>query len=326
MHLPCGRCIGCKLERSKQWAIRLMHEAQLHEANSFLNLTYDDKKRERQDGGASSPPNPTESLRDSSSPSTVKSQTSRDNRDQEPRDPSAREDAHAKRAHEQSLHVRHVQLFLKRLRKDQEKRGLAKIRYYAAGEYGDKRSRPHYHIALFGEEFSEDRYHWRTTEAGHKLYRSPRLEALWTHGNCEIGNLTFESAAYIARYVTKKMTGPKAEEHYKRRDQVTGEEFMVTPEFSIMSRGGKRGKGLGGSWLEKFVTDVYPHDYVVMNGQQLKPPRFYDKHYEAMEPQIMAHIKLERELEGATNAGDNTPERLRSKETVATARLNLKRR
>lgn len=40
LELPCGRCMGCKLEKSKQWAIRCDKEAQLHEENSFLTLTF----------------------------------------------------------------------------------------------------------------------------------------------------------------------------------------------------------------------------------------------------------------------------------------------
>ena len=42
LQLPCGRCIGCKLDRSRQWAVRLMHEAEMHEDSCFLTLTYDD--------------------------------------------------------------------------------------------------------------------------------------------------------------------------------------------------------------------------------------------------------------------------------------------
>lgn len=38
--LPCGQCIGCRQERSRQWAVRVMHEAALHPYNSFLTLTY----------------------------------------------------------------------------------------------------------------------------------------------------------------------------------------------------------------------------------------------------------------------------------------------
>lgn len=40
LSVPCGRCIGCRLERSRQWAIRCVHEAQLHEETAFITLTY----------------------------------------------------------------------------------------------------------------------------------------------------------------------------------------------------------------------------------------------------------------------------------------------
>lgn len=39
--VPCGQCIGCRLNRAEGWASRMMHEAQLHEHNSFITLTYD---------------------------------------------------------------------------------------------------------------------------------------------------------------------------------------------------------------------------------------------------------------------------------------------
>ena len=42
LQLPCGRCIGCRLERSRQWAMRCVHEASLSPYNSFITLTYDD--------------------------------------------------------------------------------------------------------------------------------------------------------------------------------------------------------------------------------------------------------------------------------------------
>lgn len=43
LKVPCGQCTGCKTERARQWAIRCMHEAQLHETNCFITLTYDDE-------------------------------------------------------------------------------------------------------------------------------------------------------------------------------------------------------------------------------------------------------------------------------------------
>src|SRR3954449_8205389 len=41
--LPCGQCIGCRLERSRQWAMRCVHENKMHPRSSFVTLTYDDK-------------------------------------------------------------------------------------------------------------------------------------------------------------------------------------------------------------------------------------------------------------------------------------------
>ncbi|WNK14517.1 MAG: replication initiator protein [Microvirus sp.] len=38
--IPCGRCIGCRLEKARQWAARCVHESQLHQRNCFLTLTY----------------------------------------------------------------------------------------------------------------------------------------------------------------------------------------------------------------------------------------------------------------------------------------------
>ena len=42
VEVGCGRCIGCKLKRSAEWAIRCVHEASQHpdKDNSFLSLTY----------------------------------------------------------------------------------------------------------------------------------------------------------------------------------------------------------------------------------------------------------------------------------------------
>lgn len=39
MKLPCGQCIGCRLEYSRQWAIRCLDEAAMHSSNCFITLT-----------------------------------------------------------------------------------------------------------------------------------------------------------------------------------------------------------------------------------------------------------------------------------------------
>ena len=98
------------------------------------------------------------------------------------------------------------------------------VRFFHCGEYGELLYRPHYHACLFGFDFS-DKVLW-STRGGVRLYRSKILEKLWTFGFSTIGDVTFESAAYVARYCTKKITGDKADEHYNGR----------SPEYVTMSR------------------------------------------------------------------------------------------
>lgn len=215
---------------------------------------------------------------------------------------------------------------MKRLRADLATRKPSnKVRFYAVGEYGEQFHRPHYHIALFGEDFSDDRTIWRTS-GDNTIYRSSKLESLWTLGNSEIGDLTIDSAAYVASYVLKKVNGTMAEEHYKRTDPLTGDTFWLWPEFALMSRGGTRGRGLASQWLTKYMGDVYPHDVVIHDGRKLKPPRYFDKLLEKFDPATMGVIRMQREIRAKELADDNTPARLAVKETVQIAKMALKKR
>lgn len=96
-----------------------------------------------------------------------------------------------------------LQKFWKRLRKKIEPQ---KILYLACGEYGPKTLRPHYHAAVFGY-WPDDAKPYKTNEAGDMLYTSQELSKAWGLGFVILGNLTYESAAYIARYVFKKSYG-----------------------------------------------------------------------------------------------------------------------
>lgn len=42
LQLPCGKCFGCRADRSLVWSLRMYHEASLSPRNSFLTLTYAD--------------------------------------------------------------------------------------------------------------------------------------------------------------------------------------------------------------------------------------------------------------------------------------------
>lgn len=117
-------------------------------------------------------------------------------------------------------------------------------------------------------------------------------------GRTIIGDVTFKSAAYVARYIMKKVTGDDAEQHYEKIDPFTGEITNLTPEFTTMSRR----PGIGTKWFEKYHTDVYPHDYVIIDGKKHMPPKFYDGLFEKMDPKALHKIKVHR--------ADRTPEQI----------------
>ena len=209
---------------------------------------------------------------------------------------------------------------MKRLRKELGKNGK-KLRFFHCGEYGDREGRPHYHALLFGYDFP-DRYKWRTTDRGDTLYRSPMLERLWDLGSSEIGEVTFESAAYVARYNMKKITGPMAEDHYSRVNLNTGEIIKIQPEYVTMSRR----PGIGAGWFDKYHTDVYPRDSLTLRGKQMRPPRFYDGRFELLSPERMEQIRSKRVREGKKCVDNNTPERLAVREEITAYRLSQLKR
>lgn len=207
------------------------------------------------------------------------------------------------------------------------------IRFFMCGEYGENFGRPHYHAVIFNYAFA-DQYVWRRSPAGHMLYRSPFLEELWTEGFAEIGSVTFDSIAYVARYIFKMITGDQAADHYAWCDPETGEIFWRSPEFVQMSRR----PGIAKAWFDRYYGDVFPHDIVVMNGGELAVPRYYSDLYERktasvcnvdsrkhFSPQLDA-VKFDRYLNALKNLDDNTPERLSIKKQCHIARLSRLKR
>lgn len=215
-----------------------------------------------------------------------------------------------------SLCVRDLQLFMKRFRKSMEPE---RLRFFAVGEYGDVNLRPHYHAIIFGYDFP-DKYYWRRSPAGYPLYRSPELEKLWTLGNAEIGSVTPESSGYVARYCLQKVNGFQAPDHYSRHNPYTGEVTRVKPEFIVSSRR----PGIGGNWLEKYgSTDLFPSDFVVIDGSKKPVPAYYLR---KQVEQVQLEIKKKRQEAALQRQDNNTPERLAVREEVLRLRaINLKR-
>lgn len=235
--VPCGKCVQCRLKRSREIANRLIHESKFHECNSFITLTYDDQHL------------PTD----------------------------------------RSLDVEVFKKFMKRLRKRLSNKNI-KIKYYHCGEYGELNDRPHYHAIIFGYDFP-DRELYKKNKFGDKLYTSEELSKCWDFGFVTVGDLTFESAAYVARYCVKKINGEKADKHYTRVG-TDGNLYRVKPEYATGSQ------GLGLDFLKEYTSDIYPHDYVVYstkkNTYKMKPPRYYDKKLEQIDEDLFHYVKVQR--------------------------------
>ena len=146
---------------------------------------------------------------------------------------------------------------MKRLR---SKNPHLEIGVFVTGEYGEENYRPHWHAILFNYR-PHDAIHKKTTPRGDKIYESEELALLWPHGTSKLGQVTFESAGYCARYAAKKLI------HGKDQDN----EFQPISKKSSKHAIGKR-------WLEKYWQDVFNHGYIInADGVKSGIPRYYEK-------------------------------------------------
>lgn len=249
--LPCGKCMECRLEKSRQWSVRIENEASMHKENCFLTLTYNDK----------------------CIPMLIGKKVFR---------LGDLENINIKKLNQDiilTLYKRDVTLFIKKLR---NKIHDKKLRYYLCGEYGENFSRPHYHIVLFGHDFANDRYPFKMIK-GKPAYRSLTLEKCWRYGFSTVQKFEYACGAYVAKYVTKKITGELAKDHYKG----------AVPEFALMSRR----PGIGYEYYKKYKKDIHNHGRIyIKKGLAISPPRFYNNLIEKDDPEVLARHKEERRL------------------------------
>lgn len=171
-----------------------------------------------------------------------------------------------------------LQLFLKRLRKKIEP---VKISYMASAEYGDQFERPHYHIILYGYDFSDDRL--PVAKSGeHDLYRSPTLENLWKYGQSVVAGVSYDTMSYVAGYTVKKSTGVDGKTIYDNMGRL--------PPFGLMSRN----PAIGKRWIEDHWQECVRHDSVRINGKNMSLPRYYNKYLEITHPQVYKNLTLSR--------------------------------
>lgn len=248
--VPCKECIGCRLDYSKEWANRCMKEAELYEFNYSITLTYDDEHL----------------------PFSTKILDT--------------ETGEAIPNYNVTLNPDDVTNFMKRLRERWERiHNHKNIRVFYCGEYGDQKGRPHYHLILFNFPMYDLKF-LRRSQSNKNLWFSAELDKLWGKGLTSVGECNWETVAYAARYVTKKVKGPDAKAEYTNRAQY--------PEFVRMSRM----PGIGREWYEKHKNEMYETDEMFVKNKngvlKLKPSKYYDRLYDIEQPEIIAKIKEAR--------------------------------
>ena len=189
--VPCGKCMGCRIKRTEEWAIRILDEASYYKTSTFLTLTYSDEYLP-EDG---------------------------------------------------SLRKEELVLYIKRLRSRLDGR---EIKYYAAGEYGEKNGRPHYHLILMNVGMKKD---------------FEVMDKAWSKGHIYVRPVVAETVRYVTAYVQKKLSGPKAKEEYGEKQA----------PFNIMS------KGIGKRWALENIDYLNKYKGITVKGKNVGIPRYYTK-------------------------------------------------
>lgn len=260
--VKCTKCITCRINHAREWAIRIYHESCTNQVVSdslggyikggsiFLTLTYNDQSLPSDNG----------------------------------------------------LHYRHIQSFLKRLRKAIEPQ---RFRFYCAGEYGSPQhtTRPHWHLILFGINFNQTRRFLKKNKNDITYYIDPIIKDAWGKGNHDFSDYTFGAGNYVAQYVTKKITGELADEHYRRTNKDTGETWNVEPE---LQRSSTR-PGLGFDWWQANKEECKLNDHVKFNDKKYPIPQYYNRLWKSevteqewnaiCDKRLEAHLQRKAELQ-----------------------------
>lgn len=234
--VPCGQCVGCRLDYSRKWATRLMLELPYHQTAYFVTLTYSDEFLPIGSQGI-----PT-------------------------LDPNSVTD------------------FMKRLRSNQSRRGVAEnIRFYLAGEYGSQSARPHYHLILYDWIPPEDDLIFlKYSKSGAPYYRSLSLEKLWPYGFNVVCGVSWQSCAYVARYILKKQKG---------EGKAIYEQNGIESEFNRMSRN----PGIAYQYYEEHASDMLRDHFVqLQDGLRAPVPRYFDPFFEEQYPEEYKMLSEDR--------------------------------
>lgn len=273
MKIPCGKCLGCKLDYARRWTVRSTHEAYMNDYyrnNCFLTLTFNNYSL-------------------------------------------------GQRKNPLSVDKLELSQWIKRLRERVRVEYGKTFRFLACGEYGALRKRPHYHVLVFGFNFPDKQIinnikdlRPRKLSNGQMVYyyRSKFLEDNWKpcgaskgYGFSVIGDVSFETCAYVSRYILKKNT----EEYNKGQ----AKEFLLT----------SRMPGLGYSYLEKYYKTIFNTGLIDFGDGRISDiPRYYVNKLETLDPNMYKCYKIDKRNEMIDNLMveniDMTTERLLAREEL----------
>lgn len=328
--IPCGQCLECKINLSKQWADRCTLEAMSYRPDqcTFITLTIDQDH--------------------------LFSEFISDCIDLES----------GEIFHVPEVQKRPLQLFLKRVRAAFPDN---KLRFFGCGEYGSKNYRPHYHLLLYGLDFHDLKPLEDSVAgiSGDSLYQSDTLDKLWNKGMAAVAPFSWASAAYVARYTTKKLYSKEEREARDRIIVYDGIEFQNSVDFQRYLTSGEvvraeyktqnsferyklvhthqftspfiqmsRRPGIGS---EAYSEALYEHDSIcIPNGYKShvsKPFRYFDKKLKDERPDLYnevhesrARFSLEQELLEIYSSDEPYDDRLARKSDQLKRKLSVLRR
>lgn len=287
--LPCGKCIGCRLEKTRQWAVRGMAELittkEKGYESCFLTLTYSDKYYPKNGCLKEAQPDIQKFIK--------------------------------------RLRARHPEI----AHYDEDGKLVSDIRFFYSGEYTPTSQRPHWHIIVYGYDFP-DKEPIELSDSGKILYHSKELEfynagkpPLWNLGIHRIGDVEYDSIRYVAKYITKKLDGVQAHEinegdflrYYERFIPDTSEIVTVSPEYCETPRR----PGLGHDFLVKYWDEIYPSESIVFNKENpQRTTKYFDKLLEDINPDLLEKVINDRRNYVLNTQEEHSKERMDTKEGI----------
>lgn len=254
--IPCGKCIGCRLDYAKEWANRGYLECMTSENNWFITLTYDDEHLNTPEEMTTSDEITFTELQENDWKGT--------------------------------LWPADLKQFMKNLRQIlSREHDHAGIKFMAAGEYGEQGERPHFHVILYNcplptETFYDSRIDWKKDV----YWKCDIIDRAWGKGIAEVGEANWNTIGYTARYITKKLNGEESEYFYAAKGQIR--EFMRTSKRPAIAR-----EYFDKNMLQIYDNDKVL--IVNKSGCHWQtPPKYFDRLFKELDPNRWKEIQGRR--------------------------------